>query len=590
MTVPVGSEKFLSLPRRQQNELIFNLLAPLARLRHTFKNARQDLQYGCTDKPSLPIIPPQRSFTEQAEKSRYGSVSSNSTNEDEEDGEEEEEEKERLEILRMRKIHKKVVLNVGGVKHEVMWRMLERQPRSRLGLLALSTSSVQILELCDAYSLEDNEYYFDRHPRSFNCILNFYRIGKLYVLEELCVMDFSQDLDYWMIDDIYLEPCCEGKYTGTKEHVVEEVKKNSKVNTTVVDQEYFGEGPCARYQKCLWDLMEKPNSSIFAKILSLFSISLVLISTVGMCLNTMPEFKHEVDDQVVDNAYFALIEAVCIAWFTLEYFLRLAGAPNKWHFLKGPMNVIDVLAILPYYLSLIFVEEDNLGLVLVLPGNSTTTTTPEPESNETEFEDMSRVIQVFRIARIMRIFKLARSSTGLQAIAHTMKSSYKELSLLLLFVGMGMLIFGSLAYFVEKDFPGSKYTSIPESMWWAIQTMTSVGYGDLSPITPLGKLVGSCCGVSGVLVMALPIPIVVENFGAYYMEQKKREVIAKKKFDNAEARIEDEASREVERENLIGVLQNKPGPFSVIPQSPRTGSVHSAEELLNCQKNHGSKD
>jgi potassium voltage-gated channel Shab-related subfamily B protein 1 len=81
---------------------------------------------------------------------------------------------------------------------------------------------------------------------------------------------------------------------------------------------------------------------------------------------------------------------------------------------------------------------------------------------------------VFRIARIMRIFKLARRSVGLQAIAHTMKSSYKELGLLLMFVGMGMLIFGSLCYFAEKDVEDSAYTSIPESMWWAIQTLTSV--------------------------------------------------------------------------------------------------------------------
>ena len=64
-----------------------------------------------------------------------------------------------------------------------------------------------------------------------------------------------------------------------------------------------------------------------------------------------------------------------------------------------------------------------------------------------------------------------------------MKTSYKELSLLLLFVGMGMLIFGTLAYFAEKDVADTKYTSIPESMWWAIQTMTSVGYGDLFPTT-----------------------------------------------------------------------------------------------------------
>ena len=89
-----------------------------------------------------------------------------------------------------------------------------------------------------------------------------------------------------------------------------------------------------------------------------------------------------------------------------------------------------------------------------------------------------------------------------------MKTSYKELSLLLLFVCMGMLIFGTLAYFAEKDVVNTKYTSIPESMWWAIQTMTSVGYGDLFPTTLMGKLIGSCCGVSGILVMALPIPII----------------------------------------------------------------------------------
>ena len=138
-----------------------------------------------------------------------------------------------------------------------------------------------------------------------------------------------------------------------------------------------------------------------------------------------------------------------------------------------------------------------------------------------------------------------------------MKTSYKELSLLLLFVCMGMLIFGTLAYFAEKDVVNTKYTSIPESMWWAIQTMTSVGYGDLFPTTLMGKLIGSCCGVSGILVMALPIPIVVENFGAYYMEQKKRAGVAAKRIEVEEVRSKEEEAGEFEMKQLSRVLSER---------------------------------
>ena len=105
--------------------------------------------------------------------------------------------------------------------------------------------------------------------------------------------------------------------------------------------------------------------------------------------------------------------------------------------------------------------------------------------------EMRRIAQIFRIMRILRIFKLARHITGLQTLGMTLKNSYKELGLLMLVVIMGMLIFSGLAYVGEKDEEGTMFDSMPTALYWAIITMTSVGYGDIHPVSWFGKLVGS---------------------------------------------------------------------------------------------------
>ena len=244
-------------------------------------------------------------------------------------------------IQKSRQLNRRVTLNVGGVRHEVMWKMLEQVPRSRLGKLVLATTHQHILTLCDTYSLVDNEYFFDRHPRSFNSILNFYRTGKLHVIDEMCVLAFSDDLEYWMIDEVFLESCCQNKYNTRKEHVVEEMKKEAN-NIKKEVEEDFGDGKFVKYQRCLWDLIEKPHTSLAAKTISCISIAFVVVSTIGMTLNTMPAIQH-IDEKgdAVDNPKLALIEAVCISWFTIEYLLRFAGSPGKWEFVKVT-NTIDI--------------------------------------------------------------------------------------------------------------------------------------------------------------------------------------------------------------------------------------------------------
>jgi uncharacterized membrane protein YgcG len=187
-----------------------------------------------------------------------------------------------------------------------------------------------------------------------------------------------------------------------------------------------------------------------------------------------------------------------------------------FRFAMSPMNVIDLLAIMPFYLGLV-VGSDNQNLA---------------------------VVRVLRLSRVLRIFKLGKYSRSLQIFVRVVQKSSAALGMLVFFLAMITVLFGSLIYYAEAgewsdtyngfvrptiDGEGeeiSPFKSIPLSFWWVVVTITTVGYGDMVPTSVAGRLIATVAMYLGIIVLALPITIIGSNFTEEYQLQREAEQIA----------------------------------------------------------------
>ncbi|XP_039547874.1 potassium voltage-gated channel subfamily S member 3b isoform X2 [Pimephales promelas] len=368
-------------------------------------------------------------------------------------------------------------LNVGGIQHKVERCVLLRFPNTRVGQLIQCCSDAAILELCDDYSPAEQD----------------------------------QEIEYWGICELDLEACCLDWFLERKQNACGRSGGASSEDISVVSSDLWRfEGTwCSETRKLMWQTLEDPSHSKCSKGVAVVSVLVILTSIVAMCIHSMPKFRHATDREhsVLDS-----LEVICILFFSVEFVLRVVAAPRPWSFLGSPLNMIDIASILPFYVTLAFESLDE----------------DDGEENQS-LVNMGKMVQVLRLMRAFRVLKLARHSEGMRAFGETLKNCHSEVGLLILFINIGVSFFSTFIYYTEKEEALSKLSSIPVCWWWAIVSMTTVGYGDVYPQTVAGRIVATLCILCGLLVTSLPITVIMNTFSKYFERNALRRCLSEAK-------------------------------------------------------------
>lgn len=286
----------------------------------------------------------------------------------------------------------KFIINVSGLRFETYKHTVEQLPESILGSVAKRSKF---------WDAENNEFFFDRNRTCFEAILTYYQTKGILIRPATVPMNiFVNELKFFELGQEALWKATEG-YNGFEEQY---------------------EKPKNKFQCKVWELFEHPDTSRAARGIAILSISIILLSVVLFCIETLPSFPEMLPngngtggegkgEKRINPGPF-IIEALCISWFTIEYVVRLLSSPNKWKFVTSILNIIDLVAIIPFYISIAMANTD------------------------TDVSSLA-ILRVVRLVRVFRIFKLSRYSRGLQILGHTLRASVKELGLLLFFLCVG---------------------------------------------------------------------------------------------------------------------------------------------------------
>lgn len=426
-----------------------------------------------------------------------------------------------------------LTFNVGGKRFETYASTLDRDCNCLLSKKAFLQAH---------YRKDTGEYFFDRDPDIFKSILNYMRTRKLHLPAYVCGPAVKHEFEFWGLSPKKIEQCCWMNYNewNVTHRALQRLERDRKVSlqsrdTCTEDNVQWNDKSwwSKKWQCKVWRFLNRPKSSHGAKVYGIISLFFVLMSIFTFHAETTSMFDNY--KSIVGNSTNSVnistgsnetgndtnnatilkpnalsvqsakqecpkskhpivlyIDIICLTFFISEYLVRFVFAPRKFHFVFSLLSIIDLLAIFP----------DLVEITLLIS-----------DSNLRENLEAVNFLNVLRVMRMLRIFRLFRHVPGLWILIYTLRASFSELMVLVWFLLVGMLVFSSLVYFAEG---GDSFSSIPGGFWWAIVTMTTVGYGDVYPRTTAGKVIGCFCAISGLLMIGFTVPSLVNNFTLYY--------------------------------------------------------------------------
>lgn len=297
--------------------------------------------------------------------------------------------------------------------------------------------------------------------------------------------------------------------------------------------EMHGDTDFERYRSFCWQLFEAPEENLVSQSINMFILVLIVASAIVTVVETIPGYHRK------NTEMWYGLECFFVVNFSIELVGRLCSCPNYKAFFTSGMNYIDIVSILPFYVDL-----------LVGSGGANLS-----------------VLRVLRLGRSLRLVKLSRYSRGIRLVTNAMEQSVDALQLFFFLLTIVLVVCSSAIYYTERGTYNedtgywerkhpltgrtdrSPFQSIPQSFWWCIVTLTTVGYGDTYPVTYQGQAVGTITMLLGLVMLALPLSIIGTNF-----IEERANMIKEMEQDEAGDVVEEAQSLKAQLEETIDVI------------------------------------